>query len=152
MKCIDLIGQKFGILIVVKRVENSQNGHARWLCQCDCGNFKEIQSDSLRTGNTKSCGCRERQKHGLYQHPLYTRWKGIKNRCYNRAHNCYKNYGGRGISICKEWLNDFKSFYNWAIENGYEKELQIDRINNNGNYEPHNCRFVTNLENQKNKT
>ena len=82
---------------------------------------------------------------------IYDRWYNIKSRCFNSKHRSYKNYGGRGISMCKEWSNDFGIFEKWCLDNGYSRELQIDRIDNDGNYEPTNCRFVTNKENQQNK-
>jgi hypothetical protein len=89
--------------------------------------------------------------HGLHDHPLYARWKGMKVRCYNKNAIQYCDWGGRGIIICDEWKNNFKTFYDWAITSGYKKELHLDRINNDGNYEPTNCRFVTQAQNNKNK-
>ena len=90
-------------------------------------------------------------KHGLSKDPLYSRWKTMKQRCYNPKCKSYKNYGGRGIQVCQEWKNDFLAFYNWAINNGYQKELEIDRKDNDGNYTPENCRFVTRSKNNKNR-
>ena len=90
-------------------------------------------------------------KHGLCEHPLYNVWKNMKKRCYNKNVYNYKSYGGRGIIVCDEWRNNFKAFYDWALNNDYEKGLEIDRVDNDGNYEPSNCRFVTRSENQKNK-
>lgn len=89
--------------------------------------------------------------HGLYYHPLYSVWRGMKTRCYNKNAKEYKNWGARGIIVCNEWLNNPKAFIEWAISNGYKKGLQIDRPNNNGNYNPSNCRFTTNAENCRNK-
>ena len=88
--------------------------------------------------------------HGLRAHPLCSVWSDMKTRCYNSNQKSYKHYGGRGIIVCEEWTGDFKCFYDWAIKNGYKKGLQIDRINNDGNYEPDNCRFVTTAENCRN--
>lgn len=119
-------------------------------CRCDCGIEKEYRLCSIKNSNTKSCGCLTRElnktkftKHNLRYHPLYHTWESIKARCYNKNHKEYKNYGSRGIVICHEWKNNFKSFYDWAILNGWQKGLTIDRINNDGNYEPDNCRFTT---------
>ena len=91
-----------------------------------------------------------RYKHGLSKHPLYFAWQDMKQRCYNKNRRQYKHWGGRGITVCNEWLHDFKVFYNWSIENGYKKGLQIDRIDNDGNYEPNNCHFVSQAENNRN--
>lgn len=89
--------------------------------------------------------------HGLSDHPLYRKWNDVKNRCFNEKVMCYKYYGGRGITMCDEWKNDFQLFYDWCINNGWRKELQIDRIDNNLNYSPDNCRFVSRSENCRNK-
>jgi len=92
-----------------------------------------------------------KETHGLSRTRLYKIWFGMKSRCYNNNTKGFENWGGRGIIVCDEWLNDFLSFYNWALKNGYKDNLSIDRINNNGNYEPNNCRFITIQEQQKNK-
>lgn len=148
MKLQNLVGKKYGRLLVIKRSE-SLNGKTRWLCKCDCGNECIVHGTSLKSGNTLSCGCykaenakrlystvRQNDKH------LYAVWNGIKQRCTNPNNSSYHNYGGRGIKICDEWANNYKSFYDWAIHAGYEKGKEIDRIDNDGNYEPDNCRFV----------
>ena len=116
---------------------------------CSCGKkFKAIVKN-VKNNATRSCGCyhikRAKEsniKHGLARHRLYDVWNQMMQRCYRKTHKAYKNYGGRGITICEEWLNDFKAFYDWAMENGYKKGLTIDRTNNDGNYEPSNCRWV----------
>lgn len=119
------------------------------LFKCFCG--KEFKADitKVKSCHTKSCGCRKikvlidrNTKHNLVNHKLYWVFASIKDRCYNKRSQRYKDYGARGISVYNEWLNDFMSFYNWAIQNGYKEGLSIDRIDNDGNYEPGNCRFT----------
>jgi hypothetical protein len=146
---------------VLKRVENDAQQNAQWLCLCDCGNEKIIRGGSLRQGKIRSCGCllseksKERMtniatKHGHSDSPLYRVHKSMIERCYSPLSKGFKNYGGRGITVCDEWLNDFMAFYSWAVENGYQEGLEIDRKDNDGNYEPSNCRWVTPLENCQN--
>lgn len=154
---IDLTGQKFGRLTVIKRGENIDN-HAGWICQCECGNIVNVNGKYLREGKTTSCGCyhnellRERSlTHGKTHTRLYRIWANIISRCCNSNVDCYEYYGGRGISICDEWKNNFENFYEWSINNGYNEQLTIDRINNDGNYEPSNCRWVTMKEQCKNR-
>ena len=114
--------------------------------KCYCGNEFDAMVDNIKKGTTTSCGCHKKQiitKHGLVNHRLYKIWQGILQRCLNNKSMAYKKYGFRGITICKEWRNDFMSFYNWSLENGYQNYLSIDRKDNDGNYEPSNCRWTT---------
>ena len=148
MKRINLSGKKFGRLLVIKKAD-TLNGHVRWHCKCDCGNECVVHGSALRSGNTKSCGCyRTENAKNLYSgvrqndKHLYAVWNGIKQRCCNKNNKSFHNYGGRGIKICDEWANSYESFYNWAMKSGYKAGLQIDRIDNNGDYCESNCRFV----------
>ena len=131
-------------------------------CKCDCGEEIITRFSALKNGQAKSCNClrdemaKISQKktfttHGLSKHPLFRRLADMKTRCYNKKSKSYKDYGGRGISICLKWRNETISFYNWAMANGYKKGLQIDRINNNGNYTPSNCRWITKREQSRNR-
>ncbi len=153
-KLIDITGNRYNNLTVIERVANNIRGQSRWKCLCDCGNYTEVTSNNLKSGAVKSCGCLRhipKYKHNLSHTKLYRVWAGMKRRCYYRNDKSYKNYGGRGIHICDEWVNDFVNFYNWAIQNGYEEGLTIERINNDENYSPNNCTWIPKSEQVNNR-
>jgi hypothetical protein len=161
----DLTGKKFDRWTVLSRA-GSIDRYAAFLCKCDCGTERIIRGHHLSTGASKSCGClaiEARSKnmkilnseqwdgHKKPHHRLYRIWTDMLRRCLKESRHEYKNYGEMGIFVCLEWENDFKTFYNWAINNGYSENLTIDRIDPFGNYEPSNCRWITNKEQQRNR-
>jgi hypothetical protein len=163
MICTNLVGTRFGRLEVIERSHNNNKGNSRWVCRCDCGNEVVVLRYQLTSGKTKSCGCINKERitklgyrmvrHGHHKGDkptkLYKTWQGIKSRCLNKNNKNYSQYGARGITISTAWL-DFLTFVNDVGEPPFEN-AQLDRIDNNGNYELGNCRWVTAKENAQNR-
>jgi len=161
MKGENPIGNKYGRFIVIKEIER-RNGNRYFLCECECGTLCDVAFGDLKNGHSKSCGCLMRElcknrftKHGHTANGempnLYSTWVSFKHRCNNPNAQHYNRYGGRGITVCEEWKDDFQTFYDWAMKNGYRHGLTIDREDNDSGYSPENCRWVTQKVNNNNR-
>lgn len=143
-------------LTVIEYVGNDKFNHKMWRCKCDCGNEIITETHRLVTGKTRSCGCLKQEgnnrRHGKCYSRLNRIYRKMKQRCFNINNPRYSDYGGRGITVCEEWLgeNGFENFYEWSMNNGYQDDLSIDRLDNDGNYEPDNCRWTTVKEQVRN--
>lgn len=159
-KIIDLKGQQFGRLIVLEYSHTDKRGYAMWKCQCNCGNETTVCGRSLRTGHTISCGCLHKERmdiarksHSKSKTHIYQTWSDMKQRCFNNKNKAFKYYGDRGITVCDEWKDSFEAFYDYVSQLPHfgEAGYSLDRINNDGNYEPNNVRWATLSEQNKNK-
>lgn len=154
-KFVDIKGKKYNRWTVIEK-SKTKNGKTYWLCECECGKRKIVYGTSLRSGKSKSCGCFNKEivskQKGLSTTRLYRIYKLVVKRCYDKTDKSYKYYGAKGVTVYNKWLNNFISFYNWSINNDYNDKLTLDRIDVNGNYEPSNCRWISEKEQHYNRT
>lgn len=159
MKLQDMTGLRFGRLLVISRSEN-HGKHVRWSCVCNCGKFATVSSTHLKTGHTQSCGCVRDEicssraklmaKHGMWNSPEWNSWKSMRDRCLRKTHDKYHLYGGRGITVCQEWIGSFDAFFSHV---GFRPSPlhSIDRIDSNKGYEPGNVRWADAYQQNNNK-
>lgn len=155
----DISNQKFGKLTALYPIAKIKKQGTQWLCQCECGNTTKAVVSDLFCGHNVSCGCMSRKKnttgnsHELMHRNirLYNIWLLMRYRCSSPKAINYKYYGGKGIRVCQEWVDNYEAFYNWSISNGYSNMLTIDRKESNKNYSPNNCQWITKSENSKKK-
>lgn len=147
---LPLQGRRFGRLLVVERDGSTPGGFVAWACRCDCGARTVVRSTYLASGHTTSCGCAAPEKHGQWGTPEYTAWSGARGRCMNEKDSSYRHYGGRGITMCAQWTSSFPAF---LADMGPRPSPghSLDRMNNDGNYEPGNCRWATGSEQHANR-
>lgn len=156
-KKYDITGNKYGYLTVIERdTKTVGERNSKWICKCKCGNLSIVTYGDLKYGHTTSCGCKKyeshNKRHGMTNTRIYRIWSNMKKRCNNPNFAEWEQYGGRGISVCDEWKNNFEIFYEWAISNGYSDDLTLERIDVEKNYEPSNCKWIKLNEQQRNKT
>ena len=153
MRGVDLTNQTFGNLKVVRKSYVNKSNKAVWECKCLlCNSTTFVVTGHLTSGHTTSCGCTKvKHNHSHRRHRLYSIWVDMRRRSNQSDNKDYPNYGGRGIKVCEEWDSDYVAFMNWSFNNGYADDLTIDRKDNDGDYCPENCRWVTRAENNRNK-
>lgn len=152
------VGDKYNSLTAIQKLGKDKHGRYLFLFLCDCGNEYTAKGTAVKNGYTKSCGCVTKKniaeantKHGMSDTVLYGRWRGMKARCYSKSYHAYHRYGGRGITVCDEWKDDFQKFYDDMADTFFE-DAQLDRIDNDKGYYKENCRWVTAKENANNRS